>query len=39
VLAFAGAALALWLMREHEIERDQPELAAAAHDQREASGA
>lgn len=29
VLAFAGAALALWLVREHEIERDQPQLAAA----------
>jgi EmrB/QacA subfamily drug resistance transporter len=29
VLAFAGAALALWLVREHEIERDQPELVAA----------
>jgi hypothetical protein len=37
VLAFAGAALALWLMREHEIGRDQPELAAAAQDQLEAS--
>src|SRR5437764_533853 len=29
VLAFAGAAFALWLVREHEIERDQPELTAA----------
>ena len=29
VLAFVGAALALWLVREHEIERDQPELVAA----------
>jgi len=28
VLAFAGAVLALWLVREHEIERDQPELSA-----------
>ncbi len=26
MLAFAGAVLALWLVREHEIERDQPEL-------------
>jgi branched-subunit amino acid permease len=30
LLAFAGAVLALWLVREHEIERDQPELIAAA---------
>ena len=27
-LAFVGALLALWLVREHEIERDQPELVA-----------
>ncbi|MGH2893035.1 MAG: MFS transporter, partial [Solirubrobacteraceae bacterium] len=26
VVAFAGAIFALWLVREHEIERDQPEL-------------
>ena len=26
VVAFAGAVLALWLVREHEIEREQPEL-------------
>jgi hypothetical protein len=29
-LAFAGALLALWLVREHEIEREQPELIAPA---------
>ena len=28
LLAFAGAVLAAWLVREHEIERDQPELVA-----------
>jgi EmrB/QacA subfamily drug resistance transporter len=28
VLAFAGAILALWLVREHEIEREQPELVS-----------
>ena len=28
-LAFAGALLALWLVREHEIEREQPELIGA----------
>jgi hypothetical protein len=28
-LAFAGALLALWLVRENEIEREQPELIAA----------
>jgi EmrB/QacA subfamily drug resistance transporter len=27
VVAFAGALFALWLVREHEIERDQPELS------------
>ncbi len=32
VLAFAGAVLALWLVREHEIERDQPELAMAGQE-------
>ena len=26
LLAFAGAVLALWLVREHQIEREQPEL-------------
>jgi EmrB/QacA subfamily drug resistance transporter len=30
VVALAGALLALWLVREHEIERERPELAAAA---------
>ena len=29
VVAFAGAIFALWLVREHEIERDQPELIPA----------
>ncbi len=29
VLAFAGAGLALWLVREHEIEREHPELISA----------
>jgi EmrB/QacA subfamily drug resistance transporter len=28
LLAFAGAVLALWLVREHEIERGEPELIA-----------
>jgi EmrB/QacA subfamily drug resistance transporter len=28
LLAFAGALLAAWLVREHEIEREQPELVA-----------
>ncbi len=27
LIAIAGAAVALWLVREHQIERDQPELA------------
>ena len=30
LLALAGAVAAAWLVREHEIERDLPELAAAA---------
>jgi EmrB/QacA subfamily drug resistance transporter len=30
LVAFAGALAALWLVRENEIERDQPELAAAS---------
>ena len=30
LLALAGAVAASWLVREHEIERDLPELAAAA---------
>jgi hypothetical protein len=25
IIAFAGAIVAVWLVREHEIERDQPE--------------
>ena len=38
-LAFAGALLALWLVREHEIERDQPELIAASEHDLEAIAA
>jgi EmrB/QacA subfamily drug resistance transporter len=37
VLAFVGAALALWLVREHEIERDQPQVVAAGERALEAS--
>jgi hypothetical protein len=29
LLALAGAVIALWLVREHQIERDRPELVAA----------
>jgi EmrB/QacA subfamily drug resistance transporter len=29
MLAFAGAVVAMWLVREHEIERDQPQVVAA----------
>jgi len=29
LVAFAGAAAAMWLVREHEIERDHPELDAS----------
>jgi hypothetical protein len=29
VVAFAGAAAAVWLVREHEIERDQPQLGTS----------
>jgi hypothetical protein len=40
LLAFAGAALALWLVREHEIERgEQPELIAASEHDLEAIAA
>jgi predicted MFS family arabinose efflux permease len=39
LLAFAGAILALWLVREREIEREQPELAAAPQEELEASAA
>ena len=35
LVAFAGALAALWLVRENEIERDQPELAAAPEQQLE----
>ena len=35
VVAFAGAIFALWLVREHEIERDQPELIPAREAQLE----
>jgi hypothetical protein len=38
-LAFAGALLALWLVREHEIEREQPELIAPAEHDLEAIAA
>jgi EmrB/QacA subfamily drug resistance transporter len=39
-LAFAGALLALWLVREHEIERDaQPELIAVGDNELEAFAA
>lgn len=30
VVAFAGAVVALWLVREHQIERDRPQLSTAA---------
>jgi hypothetical protein len=30
LVALAGAALALWLVRENQIERDQPEVLATA---------
>jgi EmrB/QacA subfamily drug resistance transporter len=39
VLAFVGAALALWLVREHEIERDLPDLVGPAASELEASAA
>src|ERR1700727_1170568 len=29
LLALAGAVIALWLVREHEIERERPELVTA----------
>jgi EmrB/QacA subfamily drug resistance transporter len=35
VLALAGAAIVLWLVREHQIERDQPELAAGREERLE----
>jgi hypothetical protein len=33
LIALAGAAVALWLVREHQIERAQPELATAREEQ------
>ena len=33
LLAFAGAVVALWLVREHQIEREQPELLTAPEGQ------
>ncbi len=39
VVAFAGALLALWLVREHEIERDQPELLAVSEPELQAIAA
>jgi EmrB/QacA subfamily drug resistance transporter len=39
LLAFAGAVLALWLVREHEIEREQPELTIARGEEFEAIAA
>jgi EmrB/QacA subfamily drug resistance transporter len=39
VLALAGAAVALWLVREHEIEREQPELAGIGEAELEAVAA
>jgi EmrB/QacA subfamily drug resistance transporter len=39
IVAMAGAALALWLVREREIERDQPELAVGRTDTLELSAA
>jgi hypothetical protein len=38
-LAFVGALLALWLVREHEIEREQPELIAPSDRELEAIAA
>jgi hypothetical protein len=39
LLALAGAAVALWLVREHQIEREQPELITAPEEQFEAIAA
>ncbi len=39
LVAITGAALALWLVREREIERDQPELAMGRNDTLELSAA
>ncbi len=35
VLAFTGAALALWLVREHQIQRDEPETVRAREERLE----
>ena len=39
MLAFAGAIAALWLVREHQIERQQPELIPATNERLEAIAA
>jgi hypothetical protein len=39
LLAFAGAVVALWLVREHQIERAQPEPGASPEEQFEAMAA
>ena len=39
VLALAGSLVALWLVRENEIERDQPELAISREQELEAIAA
>jgi EmrB/QacA subfamily drug resistance transporter len=39
MLAFAGAIVALWLVREHQIERQQPELIPATEERLEAIAA
>jgi EmrB/QacA subfamily drug resistance transporter len=39
VIAIAGAAVALWLVREHQIERDQPELVGVSEERLEAIAA
>jgi hypothetical protein len=36
LIALGGALLALWLVREHQIEREQPETVATAEGQFEA---
>ena len=39
ILAFAGAIVTLWLVREHQIERQRPELIPAAEERLEAIAA
>ena len=39
MLAFAGAIVALWLVREHQIERERPELIPATEERLEALAA